>query len=291
MNRVAIVADSTASIPEEMVQEYGIPQVPLLVHMDGKTYKDRIDIKTPDELFQLMKKSSQFPTTSTPPPGEYAEVYRQLSQKGAGSILTITISSELSASFKSATQAREMVSSELPNVNIEVFDSRTSVGALGLMVIAVARAAASGQDMDGVVKVAEDIRSKVDMLCVFDTMSYLVKSGRLSKAVGLAGSMISMKPISGISTALGKPLVVAKPRTKKKALRVLLEMVKERVGTTSPLRVMVEHTCSPEEAERLKEVVVGQFNCTEVLLCEYSPLSSMIVGPGLLGLDFYPDGS
>jgi len=286
MNKVAIVTDSTASIPEELIKEYGIQRVPLLLHMDGKTYKDRIDVKTPDELFQLMKKSSKFPTTSTPPPGEYAEVYRQLSRK-VDNILAVTISSELSASFKSAIQAREMLKSELPDINMQVFDSRTSVGALGLMVLAAARAAASGQDMEAVVNVAEDIRAKVDMLCVFDTLSYLVRSGRLSKAKGLAGSMISMKPISGISTSLGRPLVVARPRTKKKALQVLLEMVTQRVGTTSPVHIMVEHTCVPEEAERLKEIVLDQFNCAEVLLCEYSPLSSLIVGPGLLGLDFY----
>ena len=286
MNKVAIVTDSTASIPEELVKQYGIQRVSLLVHMNGKTYKDRIDVKTPDELFQLIKKASKFPTTSTPPSGEYAELYRRLSRK-VKNILALTISSELSASFKSAIQAKEMLESELPDIKIEVFDSRTSVGALGLMVLAAARAAASGQDMAGVVKVAEDIRSKVDMLCVFDTMSYLVKSGRLSKAVGLAGSMLSMKPISGISTSLGRPLVVASPRTKKKALQVLLEMVKERVGTISPVHIMVEHTCVPEEAERLEQIVLDQFNCAEVLLCEYSPLSSLIVGPGLLGLDFY----
>ena len=286
MNKVAIVTDSTASIPEELIKEYGIQRVPLLLHMDGKTYKDRIDVKTPDELFQLMKKSSKFPTTSTPPPGEYAEVYRQLSRK-VDNILAVTISSELSASFKSAIQAREMLKSELPDINMQVFDSRTSVGALGLMVLAAARAAASGQDMEAVVNVAEDIRAKVDMLCVFDTLSYLVRSGRLSKAKGLAGSMISMKPISGISTSLGRPLVVARPRTKKKALQVLLEMVKQRVGTTSPVHIMVEHTCVPEEAEGLEQIVLDQFNCAEVLLCEYSPLSSLIVGPGLLGLDFY----
>ena len=233
-----------------------------------------------------MKKLSKFPITTTQPLGEYAEVYRQLSRK-VDSILAVTISSELSASFKSAIQAREMLKSELPDINIQVFDSRTSVGALGLMVLAVAWAAALGQDMPGVVSVAEDIRSKVDMLCVFATMSYLVRSGRLSKAKGLAGNMIGMKPISGISTSLGRPTVVARPRTKKKALQVVLEMGTRRVGTTSPVHIMVEHTCSPGEAEGLKEIVLDQFNCAEVLLCEYSPLSSLIVGPGLLGLDFY----
>jgi len=288
MNKVAIVTDTSVSIPKELTQEYGIQVVPLLLHLDNKTYRDTVDIKTPDELFELVKKSSKFPTTSTPPPGEFAEVYRQLSQK-VGNILTITISSVLSGCFDSASQAREIIKSELPDINIEVFDSKTTVGAMGLMVLAAARAAAAGQDMDAVVKVAEDIRSKVNLLYVFDTLDYLAKSGRISKAAALAGNMLNMKPITEISTSLGRPFVVARPRTKKKALQALLEIVKQRVGTTDSLHVVVEHTCAPEEAARLKEIVLDQFNCTEVLLCEYNPIASLIVGPGVVGLDFYQE--
>ncbi|MCD6452705.1 MAG: DegV family EDD domain-containing protein [Dehalococcoidales bacterium] len=170
MSKVAVITDSSASIPLELKKQYGIETIPLLLHMDDKTYKDRIDIKTPDELFQLMKKLSRFPTTSAPPPGEYAKVYRRLSQK-VDSIFTITVSSELSASFKSALQAKEIVKDELPDTNIQVFDSRTTASGMGLTALAVARAAASGQDMEAVVKIAEDIRSKVNNFGIFDSLS------------------------------------------------------------------------------------------------------------------------
>ena len=286
MNKVAIVTDTTASIPEELIRKYGIQVVPLLLHADNKTYKDTIDLKTPDELFQLVKNSSQFPTTSAPPPSEYAEVYRQLSRK-VNSIITITISSNLSMCFQSARQASEIIKSELPDINIEVFDSKTTVGAMGLMVLAAARAANSGQDMEAIVKIAEDIRSKVNLLYIFDTLSYLAKSGRISKAAALSGNMLSMKPITEITTSLGRPFVVARPRSKKKALQALLGLVKQRVRTNDSLHVMVEHVCSPQEAERLEDIVTDQFNCAEVLLCEYNPIASLIVGPGVVGLDFY----
>ena len=288
INKVAIITDTSVSIPKELAQQYGIQIVPLLLYLGDKTYKDTIDIKTPDELFQLVKKSSKFPTTSTPPPGEFAEVYRQLSQK-AGSILTITISSVLSACFASASQAKEMVKSELPNINIEVFDSKTTTGALGLIVLAAARAAASGQDLKAVVKVVEGIKSKVNHLYVFDTLSYLARSGRISKAAAMAGNMLSMKPITEMPTSLGRAVVVARPRTKKKALQVLLEMVKQRVKTSSPLHVMVDYTCAPKQAERLKQTVVDQFNCAEVFICEYNPIASLIVGPGVVGIEFYQE--
>jgi len=288
VGKVAIVTDSTASIPPELKKQYGIETVPLLLHLDNKTYRDAVDIKTPAELFQLVNKSSRFPTTSTPPPGEFADVYRQLSRK-ADSIFILTISSVLSMTFGSATQAKEIVKSELPNINIEVFDSKSSVGGLGLMVLAAARAAASGQDMAAVVKAAEEVKSKINHLYVFDTLSYLARSGRISKAAAMAGNMLSMKPITEMPTSLGKAVVVARPRTKKKALQVLLDMVRQRVKAADPLRVMVEHVCAPAEAERLKRIVLDQFDCTEVLVCEYSPISSLIVGPGVVGLSCYQE--
>ncbi len=286
MSKVAVVTDSTASIPRELIGQYGIEVVPLLLHADDKTYRDTIDIKTPAELFQLVEKSGRFPTTSTPPPGEFAEVYRRLSRK-ADNIFTLTISSALSLTFGSATQAKGIVESELPGINIEVFDSRTTTCGQGLMVLAAARAAASGQGIAAVAKVAEEVKSKINHLYVFDTLSYLARSGRISKAAAMVGNMLSMKPVTEMPVSLGRAVVVARPRTKKKALRVLLDMVGERVKTDAPLHVLIDHTCAPEEAERLKEIVQGQFDCAEVLLCGYSPLSSLIVGPGVVGLGYY----
>ena len=288
MSKVAIVTDSTASIPRELIKQYGIEVVPLLLHVDERTYRDRIDVKTPEELFQLVEKASKFPTTAAPAPGEYAEVYRQLGRRG-DSVFSLTISSVLSMTLNSATQAKELVKSELPDINIEVFDSMSSTGGLGLMVLAAAQAAASGQGMAAVVKIAEEVKSKINHLYVFDTLSYLAKSGRIHKAAAMAGNMLSMKPITEMPTSLGRAVVVARPRTKKKALQVLLDMVKERVKSTIPLHVIVEHVCAPEEAEGLKGIVQDQFNCAEVLLCEYSPVSSLIVGPGVVGLSCYQE--
>jgi len=286
MNKVAIVADTCVVIPQELVDKYGIQLIPMLFHLENKTYTDTVDIKTPDELFQLVKKSSKFPTTSAPSPGRYAELYRQLSRQAEG-ILSVTVSSEMSASFKSATQAKEVIETELPHTEIQAFDSRTTASGMGLVVLAAARAAASGQDMKAVVKVAEDIKSKVNHFGIFDSLSWLVRSGRISKAAAMVGNMLSMKPIG--ETSQGRHIVVARPRTRKKAIQVLLEIVKQRVGTTSPLHIIVEHTSWLEEAERLKQMVLDQFNCAEVFLCEYTPVVSLIVGPGVVGLGFYQE--
>ena len=288
MKRVAVVTDSASTIPAEMVKQYGIEVVPLLIHLDGKTYIDTRDIKTASELFEHIDGSKNFPTTSAPTPGEYTEVYRRLGDSFEN-ILTITISSEVSMCFNSARKAREVVLKERPNINIEVFDSRITVGAMGLIVIAAARAADSGKDMEAVIQAARDIQSRINMLFIMDTLYYLARSGRISRAKAIAGNMLSMKPITEFTTSLGRPTVAAKPRTRKKALSTLLEMVKSRSDSSKPLNVMIEHTCVADEAEQLKQTVLKEFNCAEVLLCEYTPVASVIVGPGVLGLDFYQE--
>ncbi len=288
MSKVGVVVDSGVSIPEELINEYDIGVVPLVTVFGDKLYRDRIDLKTPSELFQLIDKSDKFPTTSAPSPTDYLETYRRLIQK-VDSIFYVAMSSKLSVSFNSATMAKEMAESELPDVNIEVFDSMTTVGAAGFVALAAARAGASGKDMAQVVEIAKKVRSKVTMIFVMDTLSYLVKSGRIGKAQALMGNMLSIKPIVEISTSSGRVEPVTRVRTKQKAVKQLLDIVEQRVGTKAPVHIMVEHTAVPEEAARLKEIVAARFNCTELLLCEFNPTGAVTIGPGNLGLSFYID--
>jgi len=288
MGKVGVVIDSGVSIPEELIDEYEIEVVPLVAVFGDKFYRDRIDLKTPSELFQLINKSDKFPTTSAPSPTDYLERFRRLSKKVDG-IFYVAMSSKLSVSFNSATMAKEMAENELTDVNIEVFDSMTTVGAAGFVALAAARAGASGQDMAQVVEVAKEVRSKVTMIFVMDTLSYLAKSGRIGKAAALMGNMLSIKPIVEIPTSSGRVEPVTRVRTKSKAVKHLLEIVKQRVGTENPIHIMVEHTAVPEEAEKLKELVSAQFNCAELLLCEFNPTGAVTIGPGNLGLSFYRD--
>jgi DegV family protein with EDD domain len=234
----------------------------------------------------LIKKSDKFPTTSAPSPTDYLERYKRISQR-ADSIFYLAMSSKLSVSFNSATMAKEMAENELPNVQIEVFDAMTTVGAAGFIALAAARAGASDKDLAQVVEIAKEVRSKVTMMFVMDTLSYLAKSGRIGKAQALMGNMLNIKPIVEIPTSSGRVEPVTRVRTKPKAVKQLLEIVEQRVGTKNPVHIMVEHTAVPDEAERLKEMVSERFNCAELLLCEFNPTGAVTIGPGNLGLSFY----
>jgi len=288
MRKVGVVVDSGVSIPEELINEYEIEVVPLVTVFGDKLYRDIIDLKTPSELFQLIDKSDKFPTTSAPSPTDYLETYRKLSQK-ADSIFYVAMSSKLSVSFNSATMAKEMAENELPDISIEVFDSMTTVGASGLVALAAARAGASGKSLAQVVKIAKEVRAKVTMIFVMDTLSYLAKSGRIGKAQALMGNILSIKPIVEIPTSSGRVEPITRVRTKPKAVKLLLDIVEQRVGTEKPIHIMVEHTAVPDEAAGLKETVAARFNCAELLLCEFNPTGAVTIGPGNLGLSFYID--
>jgi len=288
MTKVGVVVDSGVSIPEELIKGYGIEVVPLVTVFGDKIYRDRIDLRTPSELFRLIDESDKFPTTSAPSPTDYLENYRKLSQK-TDSIFYVSMSSKLSVSFNSATMAKEMAENELPGVNIEVFDAMTTVGVAGFVALAAARAGASGKDLAQVVEIAKEVRSKVTMIFVMDTLSYLAESGRIGRAQALMGNMLSIKPIVEIPTSSGRVEPVTRVRTKPKAVKQLLDIVEQRVGTKKPVHIMVEHTAVPEEAARIKETVSARFNCAELLLCEFNPTGAVTIGPGNLGLSFYSD--
>ena len=289
MSKIGIVDDTGSTIPAELAEEYGIEVVPVITVCDDKPYRDWIDLKTPAELFKLIDKADKFPTTSAPPPTDYLEVFHRLSQKVDG-ILCVTISSKMSMCFESATLAKEMAQQELPDVKIEVFDSRMVVGAAGFIALAAARAGAAGQDISQVIEVAKEVQSKINFICIMDTLTYLAKSGRIGRASALMGNMLSIKPIIEVPPSTGLVEPVARIRTKPKAVDRLLEMAKQRVGQ-NPVHVIVKHTIVPKEAERLKEKVSAQFNCVELHVCEFNPTATLITGPRNLGLSFYSDGA
>jgi DegV family protein with EDD domain len=288
MAKVGVVADTAASIPEDLIQEYGIVMVPLITVFEDKSYRDGIDLQEASQLFDLVYKADKFPSSSAPPPADYLDLYRKLAQEKMD-VISITISSGLSVCFDAATQAKEMTEKELHGVKVEVFDSRTTVGGFGLIVLAAPRPPAEGKDLAQVVKAASEVRDKLHCVILFDTLSYLAKSGRIGKAQALMGNMLSIKPIVEIPTSSGRVEPVTRVRTKPKAVKQLLEIVAQRVGTKNPVHIMVEHTAVAEEAEKLKEMVSERFNCAELLLCEFNPTGAVTIGPGNLGLSFYSD--
>jgi DegV family protein with EDD domain len=284
MRKVAIMADSTCCLPDELVEQLGIFIVPLIINYQGKSYLDGIDI-TPNEVYAIMRLKKDLPTTSTASPGVFLEAYHKLSQVADG-ILCITLTGLQSKTYETASIAKNLAKKELPDTVIEVFDSRAVAGALGFIVLEAARTASQGATLPVVIDRAKDIMGRVKFLGMLDTLYYLEKGGRIGKAVAWAGSLLQVKPILGHSPSVGQTMPVARPRTKKKAVESMLKIMEESVAG-SEVHVMIHHAGVPEQAEKLKVAITARFNCAELYVTEFTPIMGVHTGPGLLAIAFY----
>ncbi|RLC73622.1 MAG: DegV family protein [Chloroflexi bacterium] len=286
LRKVAILTDSTCCLPQELVERYHIHVVPLLIIHEGKSYRDGIDI-SPGEVYRIMRRRKDLPTTSTPSAGDFLEAYRQLSQT-AESILCITLTSLQSGVFETASAAREVAREVIPNTPIEVLDSRSVAGALGFIVLEAARSAGQGAELAQVLKVAQEMMSRVNFLAVLDTLFYLARTGRIARAAAWASSLLNVKPIVEHSPSVGETVPVARPRIRTKAIEQMLEIMWKRVGS-SRIHVAVHHADEPEEGEKLRAEIESRFNCVELYLTEFTPSMGVHAGPGLLAISFYAE--
>jgi DegV family protein with EDD domain len=275
MKRVAVVTDSTAGLPADLATRHGLHVIPLWVHSGEQSYRDGVDLM-PNQFYPLLAGAPNLPTTSQPSVGEFLELYRELAGQ-AEAIISVHISSELSGTVASALAARQM----FHDVPVHVVDSRSTSMGLGLIALAAARAAAEGQNGEQVAAATERLVPWTSVIFVVDTLEYLRKGGRIGGASALVGSLIRIKPILHIHE--GRIDAVDKVRTRGKAMERLLEIVAERVGGTGPI-----HAAAPAEAESLRHRIALAFDCAELCLAELSPAIGTHVGPGTVGVAFYP---
>lgn len=283
MSKVGIVTDSTNCVPPELIKQYDIRVVPLGLVINGKAYRDQIDI-TPAEFYRIYKDLKEMPTTSTASPGDLANIFTELA-KSTDSIVCIVVSKALSATYGAAEQARKMAKSEHPNLNIKIIDSKTSTGALGFIVLEAARAAQAGKSLAEVIKVAQDMISRVKFLATLDTLKYLIKGGRAPKTA-MIGELLQVKPIIGLVSNTGLVSALGRVRTKRKALLKMVDMVKDFIDTNKPVHLMVHYSESIEDGKELREMVTSKLDCTEVYITELTPVMSCHTGP-MMGLAFY----
>jgi DegV family protein with EDD domain len=286
VKKVSIVTDSTSCLPGALVEEHGIYVVPLNIIFEGKSYRDGVDIN-PNEVYRIMRRRQDLPTTSTPSAGDFLDTFRQLSGK-AESILCITVTSEQSKIYETALLAKEMAREKLPGTAIEVLDSRAASSTLGLIVLEAARAANRGADLSRTLEVARSMIPRVTYLAIVDTLYYLARTGRIGKAAAWAGSILDMKPLVGHDTSVGVTIPVARPRTRTKAVKLLIELMNEKIGE-SPVHVIVNHADELEDGKRLEAEIASRFNCVEIYLAEFAPSMGIHAGPGVLGAAFYTD--
>jgi DegV family protein with EDD domain len=283
MSKVAIVTDSTSCLPPEFIKEFDIRIIPVGMAMNGRIYRDMVDI-TSAEFWKMFPEIKEQPTTTAGNPGDFVTVFSELAG-ATNDIVCILVSKSLTATFESAYLARKIVKSDFPSVNIHIIDSRTSAGALGFIVLEAARAARAGRPFDEVLRIVEDMSSRVIYLATLDTLKYLIKIGRAPKNANI-GEFLNVKPIIGFVDDSGMIEVVGRVGGKDRALNRMVDLIRKYVDIKKPLHIMTHFSNRPGEGDQLRELVAERFKCAEIYTSEYSPVMCSATGP-MVGISFY----
>ncbi len=279
--KIVVVTDSTAYIPEEALAGLHIPVIPLWLLWGDERFRDGVDIDPPT-FYRRLRTSETFPTTSQPSAGEFIEFFRQAGA-GADALVGIFISSKLSGTIPNAQAAQE----QLPELTIRIVDSLSTSMGLGFAVLAAARAAAAGRSLDEVVAAAEDVRDRVHVLFTVDTLEYLHRGGRIGGAKRFLGTALNIKPLLHLEE--GRVEALAQVRTKRKAISRMLEIAEERLGGKRAAEVAVLDIDAPEEGDLLAEEAKERLGVTKVYRTTVSPVIGTHAGPGTVGIALYPE--
>ncbi len=277
-----IVTDSGTDVylTAEERRALNIHVVPLVVTLDGKSYREEIDI-TAESFYPLLEASGNLPTTSQPSNGDFAEVYRKLAETDP-EILSIHITAGLSGTFNSAKAGAAMV----PEARVTHVNTKTLSAAAGWQVKAAARAVLAGWPLDQILQTLQTISDTSESIYTLDELKYLIHGGRISQMKGLIASLLNIKPIIGVEKQGGTYVQKGQARTFKGAVKGIVERMLHDHPEGTHLQSQVLYALNPEGGAMLKEQVEQHFQCDWLPIGPMSLVLGAHTGRSMVGVAY-----
>lgn len=279
---VKIITDSASDLPKEYIKKYNIEIVPLTVELEGKIYKDGVDITT-EKFNQLMIKSNQLPKTAHPSPETFKNVFLKYINDGYD-ILCLTISSKLSGTYQSAMIAKNNIKT---SEKIFVFDSLAASSGEALQVIKASKLIQKGEKIKEVLRKLTEYRNRINILILLDTLENIVKGGRLTKIQGVIAKILNFKII--LHNNEGAVEMLEKIRGKKRFFKKVLEIIDERMKklNLSNLNVGITHVDNIEEAMMFKKIIEEKYNPKDIFVNHMGATIATYAGRGGIIISFW----
>ncbi len=271
---VKIITDTLSDITSDLAEELGITVVPLYVRFGEQVFRDRVEI-TSEEFYKRLVSEDVLPSTTQPTPNDFTEVYNKVAAE-TDEILVIVVSSMLSGTFQSAQQAKDTFSGKC---RIEIVDSLGVALTQGLIVISAAKAVQAGAGIDEALELARSAVPRSNLVAYFDTLKYLAKGGRIGRARGLLGSILSFKPI--LTMKEGEMAPLTRVRSLNAGMDYLYNVAS---GMPSIEGLAVEHATTPDVADELVERLGAIYPKERIYRSVISPVIGTYAGPGAIAL-------
>jgi DegV family protein with EDD domain len=273
---VRIVTDSACDLTDDEVAQWGVEVVSLTIRFGDEEFVDRTELPV-SEFYRRLASSAELPQTAAPAPGAFAQAYERLRDEGATAIVSINLSSELSATMQSAQTAAAAFTA----IPVHVVDSRSITGGLGTLVITAAGLARDGADAETIVKEVDALKARQRIYGTLDTLEYLKKGGRIGGAQAMLGSMLSIKPLLDISK--GSVEEAGKTRTRKKALQWLRDQVMQHYPVDN---LTVIHSEAPDIDDFL-QLLRADIDMTDVRVGPIGAVIGSHGGPRVVGVTYH----
>jgi DegV family protein with EDD domain len=287
MGQVKIVTDTTCDLPKDIIQQYDIRQVPVIITLGDNVYKEFFEL-TPEQFYEFLSSSPQRPTSAPPSRKDFSDVYTKLGQE-TDSIISIHMSGEFSPTPNLAKNMAQFAMGAAKkqgnNLDITVVDSlNTSIGQ-GMIVVEAALLAQEGKGKDEILSHLDSIITNIKSMFMVDDISYLEKSGRIGKAASSVAGFFKIKPILSIEG--GVTSIKGIPVSNDSAYDKIVKTMGDIIPFGSSIKVGLAHAMAPDKAAAIKPRIQEKYNCVEFYETYMGCAVGATVGPGSVGIEYY----
>lgn len=284
--KIAVVTDSTCYLTKEEIAANNIHVVPIPFTLNGKTYKEGVDI-TSEEFYKQLKTASTFPSTSQPSIGEMMELYQGLADQGYDAVISIHLTKTISGFLNNITQLSEEMKD---TIKIVPFDSGITVKLMGYLAIEAAKLANQGADVDEIVTKLTELKDTFRDVFVVDDLQNLVRGGRLSNASAFVGSILRIKPLLSFDNPNHDIEAFEKVRSMKKAKARCEQIFDESIAELDyPVRAIVLHANDEEAGKKWMTKLQADHPDIKFELSYFGPVVGVHLGQGALALAWLQD--
>lgn len=275
--RFALVTDTTADLPQDIIEQYNIYMIPQIIVWGRESLREGIDIDGP-AFYERLATAKEMPTTSRPVPSDTVDLFkRAMEETGADSVVVLAVSKDVSGTVSSVEQAAPEC-----NFPVHLVDTRTISLALGMTTVRIAEMRDDGASAEDAIAAAHDIAARSHAIFTPSTLDFLHRGGRIGNAKHLFGTALQVKPI--LTLVDGKVDALESVRTRKRALKRMIELTGEYIDPNKPLYLGATHANVPDELDMVVAELQQRYNPDRLFKGWMGASIGTHAGPGVMGM-------